>query len=112
MAVLGSSPDSSATRAFTSVARAQSDIRSPFYGIVTDRLLGPGEFVQQNSAIVRIAAKKKLRIEAYASVDASTQVKVGGGVQATLSQPSGKVVTAYVAKVNRVFDVAAGTFSR
>jgi RND family efflux transporter MFP subunit len=88
----------------------QRTIRSPIDGIVVQRLLGPGEFVHEESPIVEVAQIDPLYVEAYPPVRVSNQIKEG--MTATV-KPDGRPDRTYRASVNivdHVFDPASGTF--
>lgn len=88
----------------------QRTIRSPIEGIVVQRLLGPGEFVHEDSPIVELAQVDPLYVEAYPPVRVFSQIKEGmtGSVHPDM-QPD-RSYPAPVTIVDRVFDPASGTF--
>lgn len=89
---------------------AQREIRSPIDGVVTQRLLGPGEYVQQDNAIAVVSATAMLHVEAYPPISAWAGIKVGDVAKVTLEQPAGVERDATVSLVDSVFDAASGTF--
>lgn len=84
-------------------------IRSPVSGVVVDRLLAPGERVDEET-ILRIARIDPLRVEVilpsalYGSLQAGTRAAV------TPELPGDRVHVASVEIVDRVIDAASGTF--
>lgn len=52
-------------------------IRSPFDGVVIERMKNPGETVRANEAVVKIGNLSKLRAYAYVPLDYAYQVKEG-----------------------------------
>ena len=95
------------------VERAKSEldqrvIRSPIDGVVTERLLGPGEYVHPDTHIVALAAIDPLFIEAYPPVRFHGAVHVGD--TGTITLDSGDTRQAKVTVVDQVFDAGSGTF--
>ena len=89
---------------------AQRTIRSPIDGIVTERNLGPGEYVRVESAIVTIAAIDPLYVETFPPISFWRQIEPA---QTAIVQPDTAVGGSYPAKVlvlDHVFDAASGTF--
>ncbi len=85
-------------------------IRSPVDGVVTQRSLGPGEFVHQDTQIVVLAVISPLHVQVYPPQRMRSQVSVGQRALVTLTEPAGVVREATVEVVDRVFDAASGTF--
>jgi RND family efflux transporter MFP subunit len=94
-------------------ARAQLEqrtIRAPFDGIVTERALGPGEFVRMDANIVTLARIDPLNVEAYLPVRYYGSLKVGDVGVVHPDEPVGGEYEAKVSIVDQVFDAASGTF--
>jgi RND family efflux transporter MFP subunit len=89
---------------------AQRQIHSPISGLVAERRLSPGEFVNQDSKIMTIVALDPLYVEAFVPVDYWGRVKLGDVGTVTLEEPIGGAHAAKVTVVDRVFDAASGTF--
>jgi len=89
---------------------ARRTILSPIDGIVTQRSLGPGEYVHQEAAIVTIARIDPLNVEAYLPVSYYKFIKVGDAAIVRPSDPIGGDREAKVSVVDQVFDAASGTF--
>jgi RND family efflux transporter MFP subunit len=89
---------------------AQRTIRSPIDGIVTQRSLGPGEYVHQEATIVSIARIDPLNVEAYLPVSYYKLINVGDVAIVRPSDPIGGDREAKVSVVDQVFDAASGTF--
>jgi RND family efflux transporter MFP subunit len=85
-------------------------IRSPIDGIVTQRSLGPGEFVNQEATIVSIARIDPLNVETYLPVSYYKSIKVGDVATVLPNDPFGGEREAKVSVVDHVFDAASGTF--
>jgi RND family efflux transporter MFP subunit len=88
----------------------QKVIRSPVDGIVTQRLLGPGEYVHQDNQILVIAVIAPLHVEAYPPVRLWDRIHPGDTAQVTMPEPVNVTATATVTVVDQVFDAASGTF--
>ncbi|TMA25589.1 MAG: efflux RND transporter periplasmic adaptor subunit [Deltaproteobacteria bacterium] len=85
-------------------------IRTPIPGIVVERLMSPGEVVDEKT-ILRIARIDPLRVEAMLPAAEFGQVAVGMRAAVTPEVPGDQVHTAQVVMVDRVVDPASGTFS-
>jgi len=88
----------------------QKIIRSPIEGIVVQRMLGPGEFVHQDTQIVELAAISPLNVEAYPPIRYHSAVKLGASAVIELDEPQGSRLEATISVVDRVFDAGSGTF--
>ncbi len=88
----------------------QRIIRSPVDGLVTQRLLAPGEYVHQDNQIAVIAVTNPLHVEAFLPVRLWSALHPGDTVPVRLTVPAGRVETATVTVVDQVFDAASGTF--
>ncbi len=84
-------------------------IRSPINGVVVERFLSPGEFVEEQP-ILKIAQIHPLNVETIAPVDLFGSIKVGMQAEVRPEAPVGGVYTAKVKIVDRVIDAASGTF--
>ena len=89
---------------------AQRTIRSPIDGTVTQRSLGPGEYVHQEATIVSIARIDPLNVETFLPVRYYKLIKVGDVAIVHPNDPVGGERTAKVSVVDQVFDAASGTF--
>jgi multidrug efflux pump subunit AcrA (membrane-fusion protein) len=85
-------------------------IRSPDDGVVTERALSGGEYVNQESHILTIARLSELRVETYLPVALYGQVAEGDIATVEPEPPIGGSYKAKVAVVDHVFDAASGTF--
>lgn len=88
---------------------AMRAIRSPIRGLVTDRLLAPGEFAQAQP-ILTVARLDPLRVEVV--LPASVYGAVREGMTATVlpADPIGGALEAEVVLVEQVIDAASATF--
>jgi RND family efflux transporter MFP subunit len=97
------------------LARAQAalelkTIRSPDDGVVTERALSGGEYVNQESHILTIARLSELRVETFLPVALYGQIAEGDTATIEPDPPIRGSYKAKVAVVDHVFDAASGTF--
>jgi RND family efflux transporter MFP subunit len=90
-------------------ALAQRTLRSPVNGVVTERLLSPGEFVR-GTPIVKLAQIHPLRVDVIAPVALIGKLTTGMTAEVMPEAPVGGVHAAKVTVVDRVVDAASGTF--
>lgn len=100
------SSNSNARRPFSTSAR----FRSTIDGIVSDKKLSAGEFVNQEGYIVTLARLDPLNVEVYLPVGYFRQVRVGMQVTVSPAPPIASTYAATISVVDRVFDPASGTF--
>jgi RND family efflux transporter MFP subunit len=84
-------------------------IRSPINGVVVERLLSLGEYVE-NQPIMRLAQIDPLYVEVIMPVSTLGSVKVGMFAEVKPEAPVGGVHKAKVTVVDKVVDAASGTF--
>lgn len=91
----------------------QRRIRSPFAGVVTERLQGVGEIAQAGETarpILRLAQTHPLRVEVVLPVSMYGKVQQGSRVVVETEAPLSGRYEATVTVVDRVVDSASGTF--
>ncbi len=84
-------------------------IRSPIRGVVVERFLSPGEFIEDQS-IVKLAQIDPLNIEVIAGVEFFGSIKKGMFAEVRPEEPVGGMYKAKVKIVDPVIDAASGTF--
>ncbi len=84
-------------------------IHSPIAGVVMDRFLTAGEYVE-NQPILQIAQINPLHVEVFAPVKLLGAIRVGMRADVAPEKPGGGVYKASVKIVDRVVDAASGTF--
>jgi len=89
---------------------AQREIHSPIHGVVIDRVLFDGEFLQQDGHVVTIAQIDPLKVEAYLPVSLYRSVSTGDVLAVRPAPPVEGTFEATVDVTDRVFDAASGTF--
>ena len=94
------------------MARAQLQqrtISSPLNGVVVDRLVSPGERVE-NRPVFRLAQIDPLRVEVVLPSTLFGRIAVGAPARVVPDMPGSKTHVAHVAIVDRVVDAASNTF--
>ena len=88
----------------------QKKIRSPIDGIVVERHLFKGEFLDQDGQVVTIARLDPLYVEAFLPVKHFRDIQLGMAAVIMPKQPIGGTYTGIVTVVDTLFDAASGTF--
>lgn len=88
---------------------AQRTVTSPVDGVVVERHVGPGEYVEQKP-VMRIAQIDPLRVDVLVPAAAFGQVAVGAKAQVTPEMLQRQARTAVVTGVDRVIDAASNTY--
>jgi RND family efflux transporter MFP subunit len=87
-------------------------LRSPFDGVVVDRMLNPGDLAEAGTGrkpVLKLAQINPLRVEVVLPLDAYGKLRAGMTGQVTPEGLGGRH-TATIKVVDRVFDAASGTF--
>ncbi len=84
-------------------------IKSPINGVVVERFLSPGEYIE-NQAIVKLAQIDPLNVEVIIPVSYLLQIKLGMKAKVIPEAPIGGQYVAEVKVIDRVIDAASGTF--
>jgi multidrug efflux pump subunit AcrA (membrane-fusion protein) len=84
-------------------------IRSPIQGVVVERFLSPGEYIE-NQSIMKIAQIDPLNVEVIVPVARFASIKVGMRAKVIPEAPIADQYMAEVKIVDRVIDAASGTF--
>lgn len=88
-------------------------IRSPINGVITERILNPGEFAEAGvgrKPLMKLAEIDTLNVEVLLPAPAWGKVKHGMAIQVTPEIPAGSRHRATVKVIDRVLDAASGTF--
>ena len=88
-------------------------IRTPITGVVTERLMNPGEVAEAGvgrKPVLKIADIDVLHVEVILPVEAFGKVQLGAKAEVLPDPPIGGRYEAVVKVVDRVFDAASGTF--
>jgi RND family efflux transporter MFP subunit len=91
-------------------ALTQRTIRSPIEGIVTEKKLSGGEFINQDGYVVAVARLDPLHVETYLPVQTYGQVHVGTVAKVHPNPPIGGSYDASAIVVDSVFDPASSTY--
>lgn len=84
-------------------------IRSPINGIVVERFLSPGEYIE-SQAILKLAQIDPLNVEIVLPVSYLLRIKVGMKAKVIPEAPISGEYVAVVKVIDRVIDAASGTF--
>ena len=84
-------------------------VRSPINGVVVERNLSPGEYIE-NQSVMRLAQIDPLNVEVILPVSQLLSIKVGMRAKVIPEAPIGGQYTAEVKIVDKVIDAASGTF--
>lgn len=87
-------------------------LRSPFNGVVVDRMLNPGDLAEAGTGrkpVLKLAQIDPLRVEVVLPLEAWGKLRPGMGAQVTPEGLGGHHPAA-IKVVDRVFDAASGTF--
>jgi RND family efflux transporter MFP subunit len=84
-------------------------IRSPINGVVVERSLSPGEYIE-NQSVLKLAQIDPLNVEVILPVNLLPSVKIGMRAKVIPEAPIGGQYMAEVKIVDRVVDAASGTF--
>ena len=84
-------------------------VRSPLTGVVVERLMSPGEYVEDRP-ILEVAQIDPLHVEVILPVGMLGSVRVGMGARVKPEAPLGGSYRAKVTIVDKVVDAASGTF--
>jgi RND family efflux transporter MFP subunit len=88
----------------------QRTIRSPISGIVSEKKLSAGEFINQDGYVATVAKLDPLHVEVFLPVAHYPQVEVGQSATVHPAAPIGGEYQAKIIVVDRIFDPASGTF--
>lgn len=90
---------------------AERSIKSPFDGVVAERLAGPGDRINDNK-IVKLAQINPLLVKVVVPESLYGQIKADAEAQVTVNQAiTDKPLQAKVWRIDRVMDAASGTFT-
>jgi RND family efflux transporter MFP subunit len=88
----------------------QKIIRSPIDGVVIERMLFSGEYLDQDSQLATIAKLDPLHVEAFIPVSEYSKIHVGMAAVVMPNEPIGGKYSGKVTVIDRVFDAASNTF--
>jgi multidrug efflux pump subunit AcrA (membrane-fusion protein) len=78
--------------------------------VVTERLLVPGEYRNEQSPILTLAQIDPLRVEVFVPTSQYGRIRIGSNAQIRPQQPISGSYPATVTVVDQVLDAASGTF--
>ena len=88
----------------------QRTLVSPIDGVVTERLLVPGEYRNEQNPVLTLAQIDPLRVEVFVPTSQYGRIRIGSPADVRPQQPIGGSYSATVAVVDQVLDAASGTF--
>lgn len=89
---------------------AQKTLKSPFAGVVTEKLATKGEYRNGESHIATISRLDLLRVEAFVPIAYHPALKPGQTVEVVPEPPFDTPRPATIRVIDRVFDAATATF--
>lgn len=87
---------------------ANTAIRAPFTGVVSDRPVNSGDVVQTGNSLITVVDPTSMRLEASVPADQLSSVRVGAPVEFTVSGYQGQVFAGTVERVNPTVDPGTG----
>ena len=93
---------------------AQRTLRSPFDGVVLDRLLSPGELTESSGTkkgILKLAQIHPIRVHLVLPEQLFGRLKAGESVNVQPQYTGARTLTAKVTQIDRLIDAASGTFA-
>lgn len=88
----------------------QRIIRSPIDGIVVERSLYAGEYLDQDGKVATVAQLHPLHVEAYLPVSYFGKIEVGSTAKIRPAEPIRGTFVGTVTVIDQVFDAASSTF--
>ena len=85
-------------------------IRSPIDGVVVERSLFKGEFLDQDGKVATIAQLDPLHVETFLPVSYFGKVHQGMSAKVSPNEPIRGTYSGIVSVIDQVFDAASGTF--
>lgn len=85
-------------------------IRSPMDGIVVERFLSPGEYVNEQAPLLKLARVDLLKVEAFMQIAQYGNIRAGMRAEVFPQKPIGGRYVAEVTVVDKLLDAASGTF--
>lgn len=89
-------------------AKERKIVRAPFDGVVTSRLLSPGELYNEQDPILVLARTDPLFVETFLPVAQRARIQVGS--QLAIQLETGETVEGRIVLLDPVLDAATGTF--
>lgn len=93
---------------------AQRTLRSPFDGVVLDRLLSPGELTESSGTkkgILKLAQIHPIRVHLVLPEQLFGRLKAGESVNVQPQYTGARTLAAKVTQIDRLIDAASGTFA-
>lgn len=75
-------------------------VRAPFDGAVTEKMVSPGQYIKENTAVVKLVKSDPLRLRFDVPESATRNVRIGSVLSFTTDAASGQSFTATVRELN------------
>lgn len=75
-------------------------VRAPFDGAVTEKMVSPGQYIKENTAVVKLVKSDPLRLRFDVPESATRNVRIGSVLSFTTDAASGQNFTATVRELN------------
>lgn len=90
---------------------ADTVVRAPFDAAVTERLVSPGQYIKENTPVLRLVKSDPLRLRADIPEVASSYVRPGSTITFTTDAAPGETFRATVERLNPALDKQSRTMS-
>jgi RND family efflux transporter MFP subunit len=90
---------------------ADTVVRAPFDAAVTERLVSPGQYIKENTPVLRLVKSDPLRLRADIPEAASSYVKPGSTITFTTDAAPGETFRAAVERLNPALDKQSRSMS-
>jgi RND family efflux transporter MFP subunit len=90
---------------------ADTVVRAPFDAAVTERLVSPGQYIKENTAVVRLVKSDPLRLRADIPEGASSYVRPGSTITFTTDAAPGETFRATIERLNPSLDKQSRSMS-
>lgn len=90
---------------------ADTVVRAPFDAAVTERMVSPGQYIKENTAVLRLVKSDPLRLRADIPEGTSSYVRPGSTISFTTDAAPGETFRATVERLNPALDKQSRTMS-
>lgn len=94
-----------------SAQRANTELRSPVDGIVTERAADPGTLAQPGTPVLTVQVIKRIYVEASFPVELSSQIRPNAEADVTFDALPGRTITGKIADLNQAADQQSRQFT-
>lgn len=79
-------------------------VRAPFDGAVTERLVSPGQYIKENTAVLRVVKSDPLRLRMEVPESVTASIRIGSTIGFTTDAAPGQTFTTTVRELNPSLD--------